>query len=106
MDVDITDNTDLVKEIFRQAKEQALEAIGLKAESYAKMLCPVDTGNLSDRITHDKDNDSAYVGTNVDYAPYVEFGTVKMRAQPYLKPAAQNHGDEYMAIAKSYLQNA
>ena len=28
------------------AKDKALEIIGGKAESYAKRLCPVDTGNL------------------------------------------------------------
>ncbi len=30
---------------------------------------------------------SAKVGTNVEYAPYVELGTRYMRAQPYLVPA-------------------
>jgi hypothetical protein len=29
------------------------------------------------------------VGTNVEYAVYVEFGTSKMEAQPYLRPAAE-----------------
>lgn len=29
------------------------------------------------------------VGTNVEYAAYVEFGTSKMSAQPYLRPAAR-----------------
>lgn len=29
------------------------------------------------------------VGTNVHYASYVEFGTSRMRAQPYLRPAAE-----------------
>lgn len=29
------------------------------------------------------------VGTNVEYAPYVEFGTYKMAAQPYMRPAAR-----------------
>jgi hypothetical protein len=29
------------------------------------------------------------VGTNVEYAVYVEFGTSKMRAQPYLRPAVK-----------------
>ena len=31
---------------------QALEMIGLKAESYAKMKCPVDTGLLGNSIAH------------------------------------------------------
>ena len=29
------------------------------------------------------------VGTNVEYAVYVEFGTSRMAAQPYLRPAAE-----------------
>ena len=29
------------------------------------------------------------VGTNVEYAPYVEFGTRHMSAQPYLRPAVE-----------------
>ena len=29
------------------------------------------------------------VSTNVEYAPYVEFGTSKQRAQPYLRPAVR-----------------
>lgn len=33
-------------------------------------------------------NADYYVGTNVDYAAYVEYGTYKMQAQPYLRPAA------------------
>lgn len=29
------------------------------------------------------------VGTNVEYSVYVEFGTYKMAAQPYLRPAVE-----------------
>lgn len=31
--------------------------------------------------------DAWQVGTNVEYAPFVEFGTWKMAAQPYFRPA-------------------
>ena len=31
--------------------------------------------------------DEAYVGTNLEYAPYQEFGTRTMTPQPYLRPA-------------------
>lgn len=33
-------------------------------------------------------NADYYVGTNVDYAAYIEYGTYRMQAQPYLRPAA------------------
>lgn len=38
---------------------------------------------------------TVYLGTNVEYAPYVEFGTSKMEARPYLKPAFNDHLSEY-----------
>jgi hypothetical protein len=33
------------------------------------------------------DKDEVYVGTAVDYGPYVEYGTIKSIAQPFLRPA-------------------
>lgn len=105
--VKITDNSDEVKRAFSSASAQALEIIGLKAEGYAKLLCPVDTGNLRNSITHAQmDENTEVIGTNVEYAPYVEMGTQRSKAQPYLKPAAEDHLDEYKAIVESTLKNA
>lgn len=50
-------------------------------------------------------DDTVYVGTNVEYAPYVEFGTSRMHARPYLKPALENHMDEYKTIAATELNS-
>lgn len=45
-------------------------------ENKAKQGCPVDTGRLRASITHRfVADDEVIVGTNVVYAPYVEFGT-------------------------------
>jgi HK97 gp10 family phage protein len=70
-------NADLTKKNVREAAAVALEEIGMLAERYAKMLCPVDTGNLRNSITHtvDEGNLVAYLGTPVEYATYVEYGT-------------------------------
>ena len=48
-------------------------------QSAVKMLTPVDTGNLRNKIflDHKKQNEWS-VETNVEYAPYVEFGTGKL----------------------------
>ena len=87
------------------ATNRALEIIGGKAESYAKALCPVDTGRLRNSITHvQMDEETEVIGTNVEYAPYVELGTHRQRAQPYLRPAAENHGEEYKQVLFSELQ--
>lgn len=45
------------------------------------------------------DSPEYVVGTNVEYAPYVEFGTSKMSAQPYLRPAADKAQSNLSAIA-------
>ena len=114
--------------------EIALEMVGLEAEKYAKMKCTVDTGLLRNSITHALDGETTaiseyqdnagkqsgsykgnvpkvssgkravFIGTNVEYAPYVEFGTSKQDPQPYLKPAVTNHVDEYKKIVKSTLK--
>lgn len=49
---------------------------------------------------------SVYIGSNVEYAPFVENGTSKMVARPFLKPAASGHGDEYERIMKAALKNS
>ena len=77
----------------------------LRVEGDAKRLCPVDTGRLRSSITttrgYDRGNCVATIGTNVEYAPYVEFGTgqrgdpavshrqdwLGQPPQPYLRPA-------------------
>lgn len=44
----------------------------------------VQSARLRNSITGEFDLDSAQAGTNVDYAPYLQFGTSKMPARPYL----------------------
>ena len=105
MDYNLTDNSAMFLNALPGAVTRALEAIGQQAEGYAKMKCPVDTGNLRNSITHATLGHTEYIGTNVYYAPYVEMGTYKMDARPFLKPAATEHSSEYKAIAKQYLQD-
>lgn len=102
------DNTEQAAQGITSAIDVALEKIGLLAEGYAQMRCPVDTGNLRGSITHEvsEGEKAVYVGTNVEYAPYVELGTSKMDAQPYLRPAATEHGDQYRQVLKSALGGA
>jgi HK97 gp10 family phage protein len=97
------DNVDLAKSEIRAAFARALERIGMQAEGYAQDLCPVDTGNLRNSITHTADAEAAYIGTNVEYAPYVELGTRRAAAQPFLKPAATDHAGTYANIVKDEL---
>ena len=83
--------TKAIKDLVDENKIDAItRAAALAVEAEAKRLCPVRTGRLRASITTEKIDTAAYaVGTNVEYAPYVEFGTRKMRAKPYLRPAAE-----------------
>ena len=90
----------------------------------------VDTGNLRNSITHtvDEEEPAAYIGSNVEYAAYVELGTGKyvsggrptpwvyqdekgnwhrtngQKAQPYLKPAVADHANTYRKIIEDELK--
>lgn len=48
---------------------------------------------------------SVVIGTNVEYAPYVELGTSRMKEIPFLKPAVQDHKKEYVSIIRNELKN-
>lgn len=54
-----------------------LTLVGEYGTSFAKMLCAVDTGNLRNSIDYEVNEKqlSVKIGTNVEYAPYLEFGT-------------------------------
>lgn len=131
MEVKITDNSDLVLEEFQSACLRSLERCGLKAEGYAKDLCPVDTGNLKNSISHKViDGDpSVVIGTNSQYGAYVELGTGMYvsggrptpwaykdiygnwhwthgnPAKPYLKPAVSDHAQTYRNIIEDEMKN-
>lgn len=102
-----TSRAEELKQQVLDVTETALTAIGMKAEDYAKLKCPVDTGNLRNSITFSASVEEkvVYLGTNVEYAPYVEMGTSRSKAQPFIKPAIENHHDEYMDIARKYLNS-
>ena len=107
MSVTIQDHSAEVSAEIKSALLRGLETCGLVAEGYAKKLAPVDTGNLRNSITHtvDEEEPAAYIGTNVEYAPYQELGTIHMKAQPFLKPAVADHANTYRKIIEKELKN-
>lgn len=107
MDVKIKNNKiPEVKSALQIKAQKALENIGLLAESYAKLLTPVDTGNLRDRLTHQVvGSDVVYIGTNVEYGKYVELGTSRMSKRPFLEPAIKGHMNEYRLIVQNELKD-
>lgn len=130
MSMEFKDNSPQVKAAFNAQILAALETCGLAAEGYAKKLCPVDTGNLRNSITHtvNEGEQAAYIGTNSNYAIYVEMGTGiyvnggrdtpwvykdakgnwhRTRghpAQSFIKPSVADHADQYKKILESALK--
>lgn len=120
-----------VLDAMHEAVMRALERCGEQAEGYAKDLAPVDTGNLRNSISHtvDEDEPAVYIGSNVEYAAYVELGTGKYTdggrptpwvyqddngnwhwtagnpAQPFLAPAVKDHQSTYRKIIKDEMGN-
>lgn len=97
---------------FRQLQQRFLPQAGKLVEGAAKTeirrLQAIDTGRLrgsvtfatrrdesqpesparsSDGVRRPSDNDVVHIGTNVEYAAYVEYGTARMAARPYLRNA-------------------
>ena len=54
---------------------KAMLQIGLLVQASATYRAPVDLGNLKNSIQIEAEAREVTIGTNVEYAPYLEFGT-------------------------------
>lgn len=102
----VKDNTDEVLSAMEKAIKRGLEAIGLTAEGHAKEITPVDTGRLRNSIAHAVKEKAAYIGTNVEYAPYVELGSRGRQGKHMLQRAATEHTAEYKRLLEDSMKNA
>lgn len=72
------------------ATAEAIDEFADEVVDHMKGVVPVDTGKLRDSIAKDKEGDSVTVGPRgVDYAGFVEYGTSRSPAQPYVAPTIQ-----------------
>lgn len=138
--IEITENN--IKQVLSQLedkKELVLTMLGIKIEKYAKALCPVGTpestkkkgylgGTLRNSITFEVEGDDLQVGSNVEYAPYVELGTGPyfntppewetfttergsgighgyVKPRPFLRPAIENHLSQFRRLIEKELSN-
>lgn len=120
IEVTLTSNKDEILEALGEQLGQAMIAIGMTAESNAKQEITkavydtpesksgyVRTGRLRNSISYgvDTDEPAVYIGSNVEYAPYVELGTSKMMARPFLKPAVENYAREYKDLLEQAMKS-
>ena len=126
MSVKFTSYKKEVMNDIEQRIDRALDICGGVAENHAKVNLTknrsVITNRLRGSIKHVRaDKNTEAVGTNVDYAPYVELGhhqqpgryvpAIKKRLKaswvapkPYLRPAVENHKGEYEKIIANELK--
>lgn len=104
MRISFEDNSEQILSASSRALQKALFAIGAAAEGHAKEIITaekrVDTGRMRNSITHSETEDSTYIGTNVEYAPYNELGTRHMRGIHFLQRSATENTGEYKQIAE------
>ena len=78
---EVLQKLNLFKQKLPERTREGMEKVCLKVEADSKKNCPPSiTGNLRASITHkvvdEEDGEIAgYVGSNLDYAPYVHQGT-------------------------------
>lgn len=98
----VANNTRHLAGALRSAARQEIERTVYDIEARAKVLCPVDTGNLRNSITGVMNSDtSGAVYTVVEYSIYVEYGTYRMSAQPYMTPAAEQARPRFLAALQN-----
>ena len=78
-DFEFEDYSEAIKRALKQVSGQALEEVALLVEGQAKALAAVSSGELRDKIDHIMSEQDgmkiARIGSPVDYAIYVEYGT-------------------------------
>ncbi len=121
---------DAKKAVLETVKNTNLQ-LGVEIASQAKVLSPVDMGQLRNSISassltetkllNNSDGEKAqeldttglgdndvYVGSNSDHAIFQEYGTVRQPAQPFLRPSAElkAKGANMATIATKYSREA
>lgn len=113
-----------VKVLGEQALEKSLLKLAIGIQGQAVLLAPVNKGRLRGSIfikskNFNKGNDYSnkalsediiedvtepltyHIGTNVSYAVYQEYGSIKNKAQPFLRPAFDIYNSKSLEIIQS-----
>jgi HK97 gp10 family phage protein len=97
----------LSADVEEQAKE-VVKTATLKTEADAKLLAPVDTGYMRNSITSTFSS-GGMVGTvsvGAEYGLFVEFGTSRQPAQPFIFPSFHSNVQEFLANLQRLIDRA
>lgn len=113
IDVDLSGLSDAIKKIkaYELTKKEGVQRViaetAVNIQSEAISRTPVETGNLKGEWNMDirPDGLGAVISNPVEYAPYVEFGTSRAKAQPMLFPAFELNRPKYIEDLMRELRN-
>lgn len=95
-------NFDAVKKAYLETQAEALTEVGIVITAESQARTPVDTGRLRREQSYHVSGNQVDIGTNVEYAKYVEFGTSRQRAQPFLNSALSENTDKIGSIIQKH----
>jgi HK97 gp10 family phage protein len=92
-----------LQDAVRNTLGEATNQIVTIAQSYA----PVRTGALRDSIHAEQTGPMSYgIAADVEYATFVEYGTVRMLARPFMRPAVIEGNQLILEAAYEAIQEA
>jgi len=96
MSISVSVDTTKINELLATIpgnKDKAVREAANYILGEARTLAPVRTGHLRSNSEVEGDGGNSLIKFNAEYAAYVELGTRKMAAQPFLTPAV-NRGEK------------
>lgn len=72
---------------IQYARARYARAVAKTVQEDMERLVPVDTGELKSTIHTESVGDSVYITVGSDHWFFVEYGTSRMAAQPFIRPA-------------------
>ena len=109
MSISVSVDTTKLNEIIAKLpanRDKIVKAVAFEVLREAQQKAPVDTGALRANA----DVNTKYAGDGIvnvefhqEYAPYVELGTYKMAARPFLTPAVEAGEKKLVSLIKEGL---
>lgn len=109
MSISVSVDTSKLDEIIAKLpanRDKIVKAVAFEVLREAQQKAPVDTGALKANA----DVNTNYAGDGImsvefyqEYAPYVELGTYKMAARPFLTPAVEAGEKKLVSLIKEGL---
>jgi HK97 gp10 family phage protein len=96
-------NTNINKNIDK-AIEKGLTKAAVYVQGEAKKRAVVDTGNMRANVYYKVVGFVALIYNTVKYSIFIEYGTIKMQARPFMRPALYENIDKINRIISSSMK--